>query len=171
MRVLTTLGYPELRCPAVPGSPCILAEGDSRKVIFSTFDVRRGKSGEIANLEVEGASFWDLSPDGSKIALGVVRNNRILILPADRSARREVSVTGFRLIASAGWSADGLSLFLAGVAPEGGSALRHVSLNGRNELLHKADAWLERPLVSPNGRYLAFGQATSSNNVWTIENF
>src|SRR6202011_4227123 len=63
MRVLTTLGYPDVRCPAVEGRPCILAEGDSRKVSFSTFDARRGKSGEVATLEVQGASFWDLSPD------------------------------------------------------------------------------------------------------------
>ena len=172
MQVLTTRGYPDLRCPSAEGKPCILAESEGNKIIFSALDPAHGRNGEIARLEANGPSFWDISPDGSKIVWGEVgRNNRVRILPVDKSAEREVPVTGFRLIGSAGWSNDGLSLFLAGVAPEGGSVLRHVNLGGGGSVLYKTDAWLERPLPSPNGRYLAFGQATSSSNVWAVEKF
>jgi hypothetical protein len=43
-------------------------------------------------------------------------------------------------------------------------------MDGQTQLLYKSDAWLERPLASPDGTHLAFGLASSSNNVWTVEN-
>ena len=99
------------------------------------------------------------------------RNDRIRILPWTQAGSREVPVKGFRLISAVGWSADGSDLFVTGTASEGGSIIRHVGLDGRSRLLYKVDAWLERPLASPDGRYLSFGQATSSSNVWTLENY
>jgi hypothetical protein len=170
--VLTTAGQPDFRCPRLQESPCVLSEGDSNKITFSTFDAGQAKKREAFSVEVNGLAFWDISPDGSKIALGELgRNDRIRVLPVSGGGSHDVSIKGFRLIASVGWSADGTSLFLTGTAPEGGSIIRHFSLDGRSQLLYKADAWLERPMQSPNGRYLLFGQATSSNNVWRIENF
>ena len=172
IRVLTAGGYPDIRCPRSPGSPCILMEGDSDRVIFYRFDPSAGGKNEITRVEVRGPSFWDVSGDGSKIAFGDFgRNDRIRILPVTGSDAREVPIKGFRVIASVGWTADGGSLILTGTAPEGGSIIRHVTLDGESHLLYKTDAWLERPVASPDGRYLSFGQATSSNNVWTIENF
>ena len=76
-----------------------------------------------------------------------------------------------RAIASVAWANDGSGFFLTGTAPEGGSIIRKVSPDGRSQLLYQADAWLEHPIPAPNGRTLAFGLATSSNNVWTVENF
>ena len=72
---------------------------------------------------------------------------------------------------SVGWAADGASLFVTGTAPEGGAIIRHVLFEGRSDLLYKVDGSLERPIQSPDGRYLSFGQATSNSNVWTIQNF
>jgi hypothetical protein len=70
-----------------------------------------------------------------------------------------------------GWAADGASLFVTGTAPEGGAILRHVFFDGRSELLYQVNGSLERPTQSPDGRYLSFGLATSSSNVWTIQSF
>jgi Tol biopolymer transport system component len=171
-RVLTATGYPDFRCPTRPGASCILAEGDSRAVTFSSFDALRGNKATAAMLEVSGLSFWDLSPDGSKLAIGELgKNDRIRIVPAGGAEVQRVAVQGFRQIDSVGWAADGASLFLTGTGAEGGSILAHVSLKGESQVLYKTDGWLERPMASPDGRNLAFGQATSSNNVWTIENF
>ncbi len=171
-RVLTTAGHPDIRCARLPGSSCVLSETETGKVIFSAFDVMTGGKRQLMSVEAEASSFWDLSPDGSTIALGETgRNGRIRILPLAGGAAREIPIRDFRAIASVGWSYNGSSLFVTGSAPEGGSVIRHVLMDGRSQLLYRADAWLERPLASPDGRYLAFGQATSSNNVWMIENF
>jgi Tol biopolymer transport system component len=171
-RVLTMSGYPDFRCPQRSGN-CVLAETDSsNKVIFYGFDPVRGNKTESARADVDGPSFWDLSPDGSQIVLAEMsRKDRIRVLPAGSGNSREMSVSGFRAIASVSWSNDGSSFYLTGTAPEGGSIIRHVSADGRSKLLYQADAWLERPIPAPNGRALAFGLATSSNNVWTVENF
>src|SRR5579862_8563464 len=172
MRVLTATGQPDFRCPREPGHGCILSEADGDKLTFYQFDPQVGKKTEAAQRIVHGTATWDLSPDGSKIALAETgRNDRIEILTTGGSEWRESPTKGFWLISDIGWAADGASLFVTGTAPENGSILRHVSLDGASELLYKADAWLERPLASPDGHYLAFGQATSSSNVWTIENF
>ncbi len=171
-RVLTATGYPDFRCPAQPASQCILAENDSRRVIFSTFDPARGNPSTIAAIAVASLPFWDLSPDGSKIVLAEFgKSDHVRILTVGGGEPREVSIQGFRQIASVGWSVDGASLFVTGTSLEGGSILRHVSLSGEGQLLYKTDGWLEKPIPSPDGRHLAFGQATSSNNVWTVENF
>jgi hypothetical protein len=171
-RVLTSGGHPDLRCPAAPGTRCFLTEREANKVVFYKFDPIRGDKTEVARADVDGSSSWDVSTDGSKIALAELsRSSRIRILTTADAGAREVPIQGFRMIASVGWSADGASLFVTGTVPEGGSALRHVSLDGRSQLLYQADVWLERPIPSPDGRHLAFGQATSSNNVWTVENF
>jgi hypothetical protein len=172
-RVLTASGYPEFRCPHRSGSACVLTEGDgSNRVIFYSFDPSRGNKTEVARVDVQGASFWDLSPEGTQIVLAEAgRKDRIRILPAGTGGSREVAINGFRTIASIGWSNDGSSFFITGTAPEGGSIVRHVTADGRGQILYQADAWLERPIVAPDGSRLIFGQATSSNNVWTVENF
>lgn len=168
--VLTTTGYPDFRCPAA-GS-CVLGESQSGKIAFTAFDAGNGRKSAGSAIDVSSPSFWDLSPDGSKIAFGETgRNDRIRIVPVGGGTASQVPVKGLREIASVGWSADGASLFVTGTALEGGTVLRHISLDGQSQVLYKTDAWLERPLASPDGHYLAFGLATSSNNVWTIENF
>ena len=172
-RVLTSTGYPDFRCGRSPGSSCVLAESEgNNRLVFYSFDPTRGNRIELVRVTVEGSSFWDLSPDGSRIALGeLARRDRIRILQAGTGAAQEMPVKGFRLMASVGWSSDGSSFFMTGTAPTGGSVIRHITADGRSQTLYQADAWLERPISSPDGRYLIFGQATSSNNVWTVEAF
>jgi Tol biopolymer transport system component len=171
--VLTTSGQPDFRCARQAGSFCVLSESDSSQVAFSTFDPVSGRIAVAATIDVQGTVSWDLSPDGSRIAIAEAGlNDRIRILPATaRSESSELSITGFRAVVSVGWAADGASLFVTGTAPEGGAIIRHVFFEGRSDLLYKVDGSLERPIQSPDGRYLSFGQATSNSNVWTIQNF
>jgi hypothetical protein len=170
--VLTTVGHPDFRCSRVPGSRCVLSESESGRLVFSSFDPKDGRRNQLLAVSSPGLSFWDLSPDGSRIALGdVVHNDVIRILPIAGGESHEMAIKGFRIISSVGWSGDGSSLFLTGTAPEGGAIIRHAFPDGRSELLYKTDAWLERPSPSPDGHRLSFGQATSSSNVWMIENF
>jgi len=171
--VLTTSGQPDFRCPRQAGSSCVLSESDANRVVFSTFDPVNGRTAVVATIDVQGAVSWDVSPDGSRIAVAEAGlNDRLQILPVTVPGEsRELSITGFRAVVSVGWAADGASLFVTGTAPEGGAIIRHVLFEGRSDLLYKVDGSLERPLQSPDRRYLSFGQATSNSNVWTIQNF
>jgi Tol biopolymer transport system component len=172
-KVLTTSGNPDFRCSQRPGAVCVLSEGDATHEVFSVFDAAGRRNGVVANIATTNAVSWDLSPDGSQIAEATIElADRIRILPTLPGGRaRDVRVEGFRVVASVGWASDGASLFVSGTAPDGGSIIRHVSFDGSSQLLYRANAWLERPMPSPDSRYLAFGQATSSSNVWMVQNF
>lgn len=77
---------------------------------------------------------------------------------------------GWDRLDSVAWSADGKSLFVGSFSPTG-TYLLHVSMNGQAQIIRKSGLWIDRPLPSPDGRYLAFGEVTSNQNAWMIDNF
>jgi hypothetical protein len=51
--------------------------------------------------------------------------------------------------------------------------LLHVTLSGKVKplLRNGRGQWMQNPLPSPDGRYLAFNAETWDSNVWMLENF
>ncbi len=108
-----------------------------------------------------------------RIALGKFEGNSGLIRIVDlvSGTTRQVPVQEWTHLDSVGWSADGKSLFVTNWSSKGGSILR-VALSGKAQLLHTALGMeLERPLPSPDGHYLAYGEVTTISNAWMIQNF
>lgn len=172
---LNTRGYPDFRCPSNPAAACVLAERTRDQIIFSTLGPMDGKKKEVAKVEFDSYSvwsFWNLSPDGSRIVFGKDERSkgRVRILPVAGGSEQEVDVKGWDRLDSVAWSSDGTSLFVDSWSPRG-STLLHALLNGHAQVLHKSSLWIDRPVPSPNGRYLAFGEVTSNQNAWIIENF
>jgi Tol biopolymer transport system component len=150
------------------------AEAQNNQVVFSSFAPLQGRSAELVRVEVDPATitFWDLSPDGSRIAFGVKDEHRgeIRILPLAGGPERTVHLKDAKNLQSVAWTADGAALFVTNWASEGYSLWR-VNLTGQMRLLRKAGIWLERPVPSPDGRYLAFAEGTASSNAWMLEKF
>jgi Tol biopolymer transport system component len=170
---LTTRGYPDFHCPPVAASDCVLAEADQKHVMFYAFDLVQGRKRPLARVEINPLNtFWDLSPDGSGIAFTKYdeQHGLIRILPLTGRPAREIPVKGWASFESVAWSADGGSLFVTNSSLTGSRLLR-VSLNGDAQALHKADFKAERPIPSPDGRYVALAEVTSESNAWMIENF
>jgi Tol biopolymer transport system component len=172
--LLTIRGHPDFHCPIVAGRPCVLSEIDGNHLVFSAFDPLRGRIGELARLDAnpEANFFWDLSPDGTRIAFGQtdIHQGLLHILPLDGSLAADVLVSGWANLRSLGWSADGRQLFVSKGSSSGDSLLR-VSLKGEAEVLRTAGMWIEHPVASPDGRQLAWGEVSSNSNAWIIENF
>ncbi len=172
----TARGYPDFRCPYLAGSarPCVLSEFNGGQLVFFALNPLQGRKGELARLDVEPEdTFWDLSPDGSRIAFGGCEpdGGHIRILDLAGGGTSELTERGWACLISATWSPDGNSLFVTNWATSGGSILR-VAMDGKVQLLHKALGMsLERPVPSPDGRYLAYGEVTTISNAWMIENF
>jgi Tol biopolymer transport system component len=172
----TARGYPDFRCPSLAGSTrsCVLSEIKDDQLVFLAFDPLQGRKGELARIDVDPLdTFWDLSPDGTRIAFGKCEphGGHIRILDLANGERTQLTVEGWACFTSAGWSSDGKSLFVTNWASRGGSILR-VALNGKTKLLYKALGMsLERPVPSPDGRFLAYGEVTTVSNAWMIENF
>jgi Tol biopolymer transport system component len=172
--MLTARGQPDFRCPVALSSSCLLSEIERNQVVFSAFDPIEGRKGETARIDLDPLAnfFWDLSPDGSRIAFGQpdVRSGRLHILSLREGSIQDVDVKGWVNLESLCWSADGRQLFVTKHSSSGDSLLS-VGLNGAAQVLRKAGMWLERPAASPDGRYLAWGEVSSSSNVWAIDNF
>jgi len=116
------------------------------------------------------ASFWDLSPDGSELALGMRdrRAPRITLMHLASRQTREITVKGRTNLTFLAWAADGKSLFVTSSFARD-NWLYRVTLDGETRLLHKVTTRLQRPVPSPDGRYLAFSETPSNSNAWMVE--
>lgn len=170
---LGAAGHPRFRCPSAGQAPCVLSELVHRQVVFTAFDPVGGRKGELARIDTDPSiyTFWDLSPDGRWIAFGArdEASGRLQLLPLAGQAPREISAGGFTHLEFVAWAPDGKALFATGWASNGAPLLR-VSLDGETQLLYKGGYYVENPVPSPDGRYLAFGEVTLESNAWVIEN-
>ena len=116
------------------------------------------------------ASFWDLSPDGSELALGMIdrRAPRITLMHLASRQTREITVKGRTNLTFLAWAMDGKSLFVTSSFARD-YWLYRVTLDGETRLLHKVTTRLQRPSPSPDGRYLAFSETPSNSNAWMVE--
>ena len=189
--VLTTaLGsVHSLRCAKSPATLCLIAErnSDHHKLTFTAFDPSSGRGREVAEFDVKPSPdaeySWDLSPDATRIALLRRSEGIIHILSLDGRAPREIAVRSGGNFQSADWSADGKGLFVSGITKEG-SALWHVDLNGKAQILwvrQGAAQQMSEPFFgapstpwvvpSPDGRHLAICTSSLNSNMWMMEEF
>ena len=166
----------EFRCPLKPGSSCVLSQKEGKDLVFYSLDPVRGKGERLEKMEVSAASFlsWNVSPDGSRLALVDLKyKGRIEVLTFSDRAWHEVSAeSGWGDLTSVAWAADGKGFFVASWLPDSFNLL-HVTLTGKvKPLLRNAHRqWMDSPLPSPDGKYLAFQAQTWDSNVWMLENF
>ena len=184
MRVPISGGAPEpvveasrgamVRC--APGHlPCILSEFDKAtgELIFSTIDPLQVKKSELLRLHTDTAgSVWDLSPDGSSVAivnlgenqdsihLVQLRNGSSTVIPLGRSEH----------ISGISCSVDGQGWFVTSSSVHK-ATIFHVTSNGKVSELWTTSSILGTPLASPDGKDLAFTISTFNSNAWAIENF
>lgn len=171
----TTGGHPTFRCPTRAGVACMLSEVQGNEIVFSSFEpVPAAARTEVFRVKAHNPDdvYWDLSPEGSRIAYGERGAHsliRIQAIRADMNTNSEIPVPEWPDLYTIGWSADGTSLFATDFSPSG-SSLIQILLDGKTRVLYKGAKELELPKASPDGRSLAFGEVVSSSNVWLIEN-
>ncbi len=184
--VLTTDRYSGYNCPRSPASFCVLGERspDERHLVFFAFDAMQtltpgtsngGKGRELFSVDTEsGRSYgWDLSPDGSLLAVSKIdeREIRIRFISLKNSRAYEVNLHGWAKLNGMDWSADSRSLFISSRTPSG-AALLQVDLRGHAHVLWQRKAAYQIWAVpSPDGRLLAILNATERRDVWMAENF
>jgi hypothetical protein len=118
-------------------------------------------------------ALWDLSPDGSQIAIRIPGEARIRILSLGGEPSRDVRVYGwtFDEYSWLFWSTDGRGWYVPGQSA-GGTDLLYVDLEGPAYVLtHMAGTPQTWAVPSPDGRYLAYTQWNSLSNVWMIQGF
>jgi serine/threonine protein kinase len=184
-------------CSRWPSNLCMVAEltTDHKQLIFTAFDPLRGRGPELTRLDIDPATLdyiWDLSPDGTRIAIVGYSEKQIHIIPLGGQQPREVTVTGPSSLLSVKWTADGKGLFASGLT-QGGSVLLQVDLQGNAHVIWEkkgitgplnappwngpaSGGWIGYPsaawaVPSPDGRHLAIYDWNLTSNMWMMENF
>ena len=184
--LLTASIYDSPRCARAPATLCAIAEPspDRRQLVFSSLDVVSGRGRELARMDAnpEFDYAWDLSPDGSSVAVltrvprsdGKIESSKgpIRVLSLNGKQERKIWVKGrndFRIFID--WAADGKKLILARLT-DGAPELISTDLSGNaNVLWHAAGVFPMRAVSSPDGQHLAILCRGDSNNVSLLENF
>jgi hypothetical protein len=169
-------GSTNFHCARAPASLCVVEEQTEKELVFTSFDPLKGRGREVSRIERNPTSMppqWDLSPDGSRIAVGMYNasEGRIRIIPVAGGPASDIVVKGWAGIEYVDWSPDAKALYVSSRAAAGTTLLR-VDLQGRAERL-----WVDRSQYagpgtpSPDGRHLLLAHWTLEGNVWMIEGF
>jgi Tol biopolymer transport system component len=176
--VLTAHGWTNHRCARGPANLCLVGEQseDKKQLVLTAFDPLKGRGREVMRIAIDprlNAVNWDLSPDGSQVAMLLpTEGNHIRLLPIAGGAPRDLIVNGWSgFFNGPDWSPDGKGFYVQNLSPRSATLL-YVDLNG-----HASAVWEQKGSVatwgiaSPDGRHLAILNNTVDSNVWMIENF
>lgn len=160
----------DYRCP-LAGKVCVMLTMDEQhQAVFTAFDPVEGKGAELfrAPPGLSRITDWDLSPEGSTLA----------IIPAN-SPRRQIQTVRFASkqiqqlpvdmvtpILTLNWAADGNGWFVS-TSSSPGTELLYVDTRGRSTPLRRmiGTTWA---IPSPDGRKLAFVDENMDSNVWLL---
>jgi serine/threonine protein kinase len=177
-----------LRCSRSPATLCVFAEPtpDGKQLIFTAFDLR-GRGRQLTRVDVDpkfvSNYVWDLSPDGTKIALLKSSESRLKILSLHDGSSREVVAKGSSSLESVDWATDSRAIFASSHTEEGVVLLR-LDLQGNSHVIweHKGsivpwnfpfpmEGTMPWAVPSPDGHQLAIYEWSLSANMWMMENF
>ena len=143
---------------------------DHKELVFTSLDPLKGRGAQPATFKGDPeAESADLSPDGTRIAVGNRHQGKIYVLSLSGEVLQQFTVENWN--AGLDWAADGKGIFVSTDRPEG-SALLHVDLGGKARVM-----WEQRAshgilgIPSPDGRKLAISGLTGSGNYWMLQNF
>ena len=107
----------------------------------------------------------------TRIAVVKRRENQIHLLSTTGAAEQTIAVKGWDRILGLTWASDGQAWFVSSQG-ESSSVLLRVNLRGEARVLWKRNGYMGVIAVpSPDGRHIALGAFTTSDNAWMMENF
>ncbi len=179
-KVVLLTGRYSYACGTAPLSPCVVAQlQPDNQLVFFALDPAKGKGQKLAtvtNYNAQNAR-WCLSPAGDRVAIAdasVASDSiRVLDLQGGKITERPVHKAKSQSISSVAWAADSKRLFVI-TRTDASTALASVGAGYTLTTLYELPsqrAFLSWPLVSPDGRFLAFSQRTYVSDLVLLENF
>ena len=164
-------------CARPPSQLCVIGEPteDRKQLTFTAIDLLKGRGPELFRfaLPANDDTWWfDLSPDGTRVAATQTSAGPIYILSLAGQVLHKVRLKGWNNLLELTWAADGKGLFVtAGI--RNGHEILHVDLQGHVRALWESTGGsLETSTFpSPDGRHVAFQTWTTSGNMWMMEDF
>lgn len=171
--VLAPDGTAEVHCATTGSASCVLSEETGKQESFFFVDPVRGRLEEITRIDTENGNMnWSLSPDGSKIALIENLSDWVRVLALHSKQVKMIRPTPPQMgLQCASWSADSQRLFLSAF-PNGIGRLLEMDADGQTHLLlENSNGWIGYPAASPDGKNIAYINATLESNVVLLEHF
>ena len=174
--VLADAGFEgEFTCALQATGRCVLRTVQDHKFLFWDLRPVPSKGRELARTGWSPAIVgdWDISPDGSQVAIPNhdPRTATIRLIPLDASAgtaEKIVAIKTLKNLSGVVWAADGRGWYVS-VQDTNRGLLFYVDLQGRvlTNLMESMAATFAVP--SPDGRHVAFMDWTVSANVWRVQ--
>ena len=179
--LLPVQGLTQYWCTNKAANFCVLGRPDPARneLAISSFDPLSATEKDLLRIPLErgtqasvGADYaWQLSPDGSWIAIAKRHENRIRLVPLGKNQPRTITVNSHSDVTDLNWAVDSQSLFVSSME-SGGATLLHVHLNGNAQPI-----WLQAQttsfwgLPSPDARHLAISTESRETSAWMISSF
>lgn len=166
----------EFRCPLAGKNGCVLRETNAdQEFIYYALDPVLGRREELARRRWQPSVLgdWDVSPDGHVLAIPShdPADTRISLLPLKcKGCSQEpgqIVLHNVGTLWNTIWNATGSGLYVE-TSGEPDAPLLYVDLKGHARLLHTTRG-LSWAVPSPDGKRLAFWQATPDQNIWRVE--
>jgi Tol biopolymer transport system component len=175
-QVLTRYVPFSVRCAQLPARPCVMMERELRQLVFSRLDpvlgVQEVLAREPAALGLQVYN-WDLSPDGSMIALALNNASGSVVRTIDLGKKivQDAALTGSPIIQSLDWSPDSTGWYISSPAADG-AVLTFVRRTGEViKLRNQPGSLTSWAVPSHDGKRLAILEWTVTSNAWMIDNF
>jgi Tol biopolymer transport system component len=128
------------------------------------------------NVDFSSDYEWDLSPDGSHIAIHKRTETPIQLISFWGGAAKQLDATGWNSIENLHWAADGKGLYSASRTVDS-SVLLYLDMQGSTRVVWEQKGTLGNEaagtsgIPSPDGRHLAMMGYMYNANMWTLEDF
>ncbi len=180
-RLFRVEGLTQYWCTNKAANFCVLGRPDPARneLAISSFDPLSASQKDLLRIPLDhgtqasvGADYaWQLSPDGSWVAIAKRHESRIRLVPLRKNQPRTITVNSYSDVTDLSWAVDSRSLFVSALGPAGATLL-HVDLDG-----HAQPIWLQPQTTSfwgfssPDARHLAISAEARETSVWMISNF
>ena len=152
---------------------------DKSELLIVAFDPLAGLGKELLRIPLEAGTSaeigfdysWQVSPDGSRIAIVKRHGHEIRLVPLSGGPARTISVSGYPDLTDLYWAIDSQSMFVSTRDPNGASLVR-IALNGEAQpVWHQPQPAATWGFPSPDGNHLAILYSRAESNAWLIDNF
>ena len=161
----------EMRCPLFAGMCLMRRAEDRQRVVFYQIDPVKGIGPVVysAPWVSEPLGAWNVSPDGTQLALGSpdATHAHISIIDLPSGAKQTIPADVSNPIGNVAWTADGTGWFLT-TRTALGSDLYYLKPSGHVTLLRQVTggSWV---VPAPDGRKVAFVDQRIDSNVWILK--
>lgn len=159
-------------CALAPARLCAIATVAKDQLVFWSVDPVSGRGPELGRFKVDWKSDygWQLSPDGTRIAIQRRGGPEIYVLSIGTHTLKTISIRGWDNGISLDWAADGSGFFICTLKPR--AILLHVDLEGHaTQLWEPKGSTTTWALPSPDGQHIAMPSGVVNSNAWMIQQF